>query len=116
MGAMVFRNTIWISKELLEKINDREKRVIMAHELSHYIHKDNIKMTALRVLLFFCPFIVNSISKKIEMRADRESIIKTRDVSAFKSLIDKLNRKGSRYPSKKESLRMADEMAGVIWK
>ena len=114
MGSTVIGDTIFISKDLSERINQRERKVLLAHELSHYFHRDWIKMLLIKPLELIAPKIADKIKCNIEIRADKEAIIKTRDPRAYLSLLDKLERKGNSYPTKEYSKTMATNMAGKL--
>jgi len=108
MGAILLGNKIFISKGLSDRLSDRERKVLLAHEISHYKNKDIVKMFFIKVLLFFLPSVINNIKRKIEIRADMDAIEKTKDVEAYKSLLNKLTRDGPGYPSKQVSLNRAN--------
>lgn len=105
---------IFISRKLLRILTPRERKVLLAHEVSHWQHKDNIKMFFIKTLLFMFPYVINYLQRQMEIRADREAIEKTKDIEAFKTLLSKLHRSSKCYPSNKFSLTMADKMAGKI--
>ena len=95
MGAMLVGDTIYISKELSRAITKRERKVLLAHEISHYYHKDHIKNFFLRILSWFSLKTADKIKCNIEARADREAIQRTKDPQAFKTLLYKLKREGT---------------------
>lgn len=113
MGARLVGNTIWIHKELLKKITPDERKILLAHEISHYQNKDNIKMLLLKPMEKMFPEFAKEIRRGIENRADMFAIKKTKNIKAFKTLLDKLNRDDN-YPTKEFSLNMANNMAGKI--
>uniref|UniRef100_A0A6H1ZF67 Putative peptidase n=1 Tax=viral metagenome TaxID=1070528 RepID=A0A6H1ZF67_9ZZZZ len=110
MGATVIGKTIYISKDLAAKLTPRERKVLLAHELSHWKHRDYIKMFFIKLLGLINPNTANSMRCAIEIRADKEAILKTKDVKAFKALLLKLNRDGAKYPSIDFSIQMANNM------
>lgn len=110
MGATVFNGKIYISKDLDEKITDRERRVLYAHEIAHYKNKDLwIKLFCLIVDPFRL-WIYNRVSKALEIRADRYALEKTKDKKAFISLMHKLNHNCKRkdYPTKQERINLTN--------
>lgn len=113
MGATVVGDTIYISKDLLSKINARERKIILAHELSHWERKDRIRLIIAKILLFPFPFLFKRYKKHLETIADKFSITKTKDVDAYISLLDKLNRDET-YPSRESSLQLAESMKGRL--
>lgn len=114
MGATIKGDTIYISKDLLAKITLEERKIILAHEISHWQHKDNIKLIFIKFMFFFMPPVINYFKRKFEMRADREAIKRTKDINSFVSLLEKLKRNSPEYPSMSESLALANQMRGII--
>ena len=113
MGATVVGDTIYISKDLDEKITSRERRVIYAHEIKHWRARDSWKLLFMQIIFFAFPAIVKRYRRKLEMAADLYSIIKTKDPEAFTTLLGKLERDDT-YPDKQASLRLAERMKGTI--
>jgi len=114
MGATIKGDTIYISKDLLKKVTPGERRIILAHEISHWQHKDNLKIFLIRILFFLFPPVINYFQRKFEMRADAEAINRTKDPDSFITLLEKLNRNNTEYPSKFLSLQLANNMRGKI--
>jgi len=114
MSSFVRGNTIHISKDLADKISKKERKVVLAHEISHWMHKDNIKIRIIRVLFFMFPRVVNYFNRKMEIRADKEAIQTTKDPDSFINLLNKLDREGPGYPSRKFSIELANNMRGRI--
>jgi hypothetical protein len=71
-------------------------------------------MIFIKPLEIMFPKLADAIKCKIEIRADREAIIKTRDPRAYLTLLDKLERKGNSYPTREFSIEMANNMAGKL--
>ena len=114
MGSVLKGDKIYISKDLLSKINDKERKIILAHEISHWKHKDNFRIVLVRALFFMFPGVVNYFNRRFEMRADREAIKITKDPDSFLSLLDKLQRNKKEYPSRQSSIELANNMRGRI--
>lgn len=114
MGATLKGDTIYISNELLRVLTQRERRVLLAHEISHWKHKDSIKIFFINILFIIDPLVAYFLKRRIEMRADKEAILKTKDCDAFITLLDKLNRNRADYPDKFSSIQLANNMRGQI--
>ncbi len=102
MGATYKGDTIYISKDLAAKLTPQERKVLLAHEIAHWKHKDHIWLGLAKL---FLPMFANRIKLYLETRADKWAINKTKDPSACLSLIEKLNRDNT-YPSREESLNL----------
>jgi Zn-dependent protease with chaperone function len=115
MGATYKGNKVYISKDLLAKITDRERKIVLAHEIYHLQHKDNIRMFLAKIFFFSCSEFLNHFLCDMELAADRWSIQKTRDIEAFITLMDKLEHNGlPDYPTKTQRLQLAESMRGKI--
>ena len=114
MGATVVGDTIYISKDLSEKMTPAERKVLLAHEVYHWQHRDNLRFISAQILFFWCPPLFNYISRRIETQADKYSIKKTRDVDSFITLMEKLEHNNKRHPSKIERQQLAESMRGKI--
>jgi Zn-dependent protease with chaperone function len=114
MGATILGDTIYISKNLNKIITPRERLVVLAHELAHYKYKDRLLKFLFLIFTLGIPKLNNLFSQYIENRADEYAIKKTKDPDAFISLLDVLNRKGSNYPSKEDSIKLANNLRGKL--
>jgi len=112
MGSTVKDGVIWISKDLAAKITSKERKIILAHEVSHWRHKDNDTMVFIRILFFWFPAIINYFSRRFEMRADKEAIKMTKDPDSFLTLLDKLGERGKGHPQLFDSIELANTMRG----
>ena len=107
MGACVVGETIYISKDLAEKLTGRERRVVLAHELGHYEHRHTLVNALWTILFFWWPSLVNRKRRHMEMIADRYALELTNDKQAFISLMDKLEHSGPSHPTKVERINLA---------
>jgi len=128
MGATVWCDTIYISKDLSSKITQRERKVLLAHELAHYYRKDRLRILGVMIgyalltllafiaglviaawtLMAFSGVIIVAFIKHIEIEADKFALKATNDPEAFKSLMDKLSHGGT-HPTKQARNRLAEE-------
>lgn len=133
MSATVLGNKIYVSNKLKERLTDREYRVLLAHEIGHFMSRDRMKIilfmlsmvTVTTVCFYFGQFIagiifmlsftpaVNMYRQRIELEADRFALLKTKDFDAFISLMDKLEHNGSTHPAKADRIGQAINMRGL---
>lgn len=133
MSATVLGNKIYVSNKLKDRLTDREYRVLLAHEVGHFMAKDRLKIVGLMlaltlatavcfiygqylagvlVMLVFNP-AVNKYQRYVELNADRFALRKTKDFDAFISLMDKLEHNGSTHPAKADRIGQAINMRGL---
>lgn len=130
MSATVYRDTIYISKNLLGTLTPKERKVLLAHEIAHHKGKDRVKIVALMIAMLgattACMFTGNLIAgallmclfvpilrfyqRHIEIEADKYALECTKDFDSFISLMDKLEHNGSTHPGKAERIRLAQDM------
>lgn len=114
MGATVFKDTIYVSKTLDKQLTGRERKVLLAHEVAHYLHKDRILLIPIVLLFFWCPLVIHGFKRWCELRADEWAIRKTKDILAFITLMGKLTHGGKDHPSKERRIRLAESLRGKI--
>jgi Zn-dependent protease with chaperone function len=119
MGATLWCDKIYISKDLSVRLSPRERRVLLAHELAHYYAKDRLRIAGVSggLAVFICwlfsiqsyipavamilmfGILVNAYCRHREIIADKKALAVTRDPQAFLSLMAKLEHGGKRHPS-----------------
>jgi Zn-dependent protease with chaperone function len=114
MGATFAGNTIYISKDLAEKLNKQERRVLLAHELGHILYKDKAFLYIVVALFFWCPAVVNRFKRLLERRADSFALSATKDIDSFISLMDKLTHDKPTHPTKQERVQFAESLRGRL--
>ena len=114
MGATILGDIIYISKDLDKKLTRGERRIVYAHELGHYIHKDRLLLTCVILLFFWCPAIINRFKRWCEIRADRYAIDNTRDLVSFRTLMDKLEHNNTDHLTKEQRLKMAEKYERML--
>lgn len=114
MGATIVGNKIWTSKDLYNRITDREFKVVLAHEVGHYKQKHRLFLIPVVLLFWWCPFIINSFKRFLERQADLYAIKMTKDIDAFITLLEKLSHDKATHPTKEARLKMAHDMRGRI--
>lgn len=133
MSATVLGNKIYVSNKLKERLTDREYKVLLAHEVGHFVARDRLKIILFMFALiastslcfYFGQFIagvifmlsfkpaVDMFRRTVELEADRFALRKTKDFDAFVSLMDKLDHNGSTHPAKAERIGLAINMRGT---
>mgnify|MGYP001165941532 CR=1 FL=1 len=113
MGATIIKNAIYIDKKLVEQLTKNERRVLIAHELSHYMHRDNAVIAVIAVLCFGFMPAINFFRRKMEERADRDALVSTRNFGAFCSLMDKLQHDGVTHPTKERRIKVAYDALSI---
>jgi Zn-dependent protease with chaperone function len=128
MGATVWGDKVYISRDLNEQISTRERRVLLAHEVWHYKNRDRVRLVLAHILLgllttglfysqFFIPGVfvmimfrpvILAYQRHLELQADKYAIEVTQDRDAFLSLMDKLEHNGPTHPSKDERIALAN--------
>ena len=114
LGATVFLDKIYISKDLDAKLTPVERHIIWAHELYHSLCEHRIQLILLWILCLGITPLVNIFRRRMELEADRYAIYKTRDIDAFIGLMDKLEHGKSTHPAKEERIKLAEAMRGKI--
>lgn len=130
MSATVIGNKIYVSNKLKEQLTQREYRVLLAHEVGHFMSRDRLKIMsfmtgivlATTACFYFGQFIagvimmvsfkpaVDMYRRYVELNADRYALLKTKDFDAFISLMDKLDHNGSTHPGKADRIGLATNM------
>jgi len=113
-GATVRGDTIWIDANLSSIMTKGERRVLLAHEISHWKNKDNLRLVLLTILFLGCRPLINYFKRRMEFRADLYSILKTKDIDSFITLMDKLEHTDTSHPAKEERLQLAETMRGKL--
>jgi len=130
MSATVFGNKIYVSHDLHDRLTEREYRVLLAHEIGHFMARDRAKIIFMMLtltsiitgLFYFGQFVgavmmmilfkpaVEFYQRHVELNADRFALRKTRDFDSFISLMDKLEHNGRTHPGKAERVQLAKDM------
>jgi len=114
MGATVIGNTIYVSTDLAERLSKREYKLVLAHEVGHYIEKHRLFLLPVVLLFFWCPPVVNAFKRFLDKRADIYALKATKDIDAFISLLDKLTHNNATHPTKDERIKLAETMRGRL--
>jgi len=92
MSATVIGDSIYYSKDLINKLTYREFKIVLAHEFAHWINMDTIKFFIAQIILFPFPKLIAKYKRYLETEADRYAITKTKDPDAYLSLLNKIHR------------------------
>jgi Zn-dependent protease with chaperone function len=130
MGATVWRGMIYIDPALSQKLTNRERTVLVFHELAHEKGHDRIQILlfmlaqtgltfasfvtgywfiGVALMLFFVP-MTNAFRRRLELMADEYALNRTKDYDGFISLMDKLEHNGNTHPGKAERISLAEKM------
>lgn len=130
MGATIYNHMIYIDPKLSAKLTEREKAVLINHEIGHDKGHDRIKILlfiaaqfalvvisllsgfwfiSILLLLFFIP-MTHGFQRQLEIMADEYALNRTKDYNAFISLMDKLEHDGNTHPGKAERISLALKM------
>lgn len=112
MGATIIGNMLYIDKKLDDKLSSGERRVLIAHELGHYLEAHKFFLSIVVIFFFWCPALVNTFKRWLEYRADFYALKITKDYASFISLMDKLEHNNNTHPAKSERILMALTMRG----
>ena len=107
-------NTIYISKDLNKRISKEERKIIYAHEIWHWQHKDRLLRAVIFILTFGIKRINDAFGRFLELRADRWAIEKTHDPDSFITLMEKLEHGRADHPTKEARLKLAYQARGEI--
>lgn len=114
MGATVIGNTIYVSTELVDRLNKREYKVVLAHEVGHWKQKHRILLLPVVLLFWWCPAVVNAFKRFLERQADIYALKMTKDIDAFITLLDKLQHDNATHPTKEARIQLAQAMRGRL--
>ena len=107
MGATIVGNVIYIDKDLDARLTERERRVIKAHEVCHYLRRDRLRKALFLCIPIFGLLFANAFSRHLEIIADRFAIMLTKVPYAFISLMDKLQHNSKSHPTKEQRVKLA---------